>query len=562
MNTLRFSLFSDEQEDQLQAERDDQSVFRRPERTSLSSTAPRMDVRTEPFFAVQENDAASQDAAQWMRPQTDASPSRKPSPLPSVMPIAISPVRKGSTVPAPKPAPVIERLPEQKLKPRPQKHITISMQPPAAKPESEQTSKEKSASGRRKLAWTAAAAAVLLVAVICVDRYLMPELRYKEARQAEAAGNYEQASVLFSALGDYRDSVEHLARIPHEKALSLMNGGSYQEALNLLEEREQDDPLIADCLYALGVMVYNSGDPETGLRYVAQLQDRFPSYDGTAELEQLCCYSLGGRYQAEASGMAQPEKRNASMEKAINAFRRAGDYADAQNRVTILRYRLARYLISMEDGRDLEKAVDLFDEIRDYRDSAERRLETMYAYVNENYMQMMTVLGEYEPIDEIPTAYFMSYDNATLRSYLEELAANDYADAQSLLDRLNGVGFSVSLSYGEEEAPLPDTVSDLDRVNVHFTFPDSSLPLQPCLYCMLPDGNTGLSMYWGLSDDAVTLAFSDLARYDADSLESGEITIAIFDGQPLYGDMLDARALKDAVACASFQYDPTPEAGG
>ena len=566
MNTLRFSLLLDEQEDRPQAEHDnDNSNYRRPEITS-TSTAPRIDARTEQFFAAQENDEASaegQDAARWKRPQADTAASRKPSPLPSVLPTAISPVRTEAAVSPPKPAPASRQTPEQKLKFRPQKHITMSLQPSAAMPDSGQASKAKPARSWRKMAWIVAAAAVLLLVVVCADRYLMPELRYKEALQAEAKGNYEQAAVLFSALGDYRDSVECLARIPREKALSLMNSRDYQEALNVLEEGEQDDPLIADCLYALGVTVYNSGDPETGLRYVAQLQDRFPSYDKTRELEQFCCYSLGSRYQSEASGMKQPDKWNASTEKAIHAFLKAGDYADAQERATVLRYRLARNLTSMEDGQDLEKAVALFAELGDYRDSAERRLGAMYAYVNENYMQMMSVLGEFEMGDDVsPSGYIISYDDETLRSYLEELAANDYADAQSLLDRLNGVGFSVSLSYGEEGAPLPDTVTDLDQVYVHFVFPDSELPLQPYFYYILPNGETQLSLYWGLTDNFVTFSFCDLFYYDADSLEGGEITIAIYDGQPLFDDVFDARMLRNAVACASFQYDPAPEAGG
>ena len=554
-----FSLLSEGQEDQPQPKPNvDHAQFRRPEpeQTPAASdetiTEDEPDTKsdakklTEEWFAKERQRAHKNDLS-----------AMQPSPLLSVLPSAYTAAQSqkpaAAQTPAPKSAP--------KSEPR-QKRVVAAVQTPAeaaasAREAPRQPQTAKPARSGKRTVLLVAAVALLLVGVVCADRFWMPAIRYREALREEAAGNYEQATVLLTALGDYKDSAERVEQLPEKKAVTMMNAGEYQQALELLEAEKKDSALIADCLYALGVLAYNDADPETGLAYTAKLRERFPAYDKTAELEQFCNYSLGDQLFAEANEMRPSATRNATYEKARSAFEKAGACADAEERTLECKYRYA--LGTYEAEWNMKKAVELLTELGDYRDSAALRLEIMYDYVARHFMSGTS------------PDYYISYKDDTLCAYLEELAANDYEGTRQMLDRLNGVGFSLSLSYGAEGAPMPEVVTDLSQVYLSYEIPDYQLPepvtavLQIKIeintqFGMESSGSCGVLCEGGCPPTTVRLidvGFLD----DEDMEEERSFTIDLFDGYPTTDSSGEPIAGAYHVPSVSFYYNPAFEEG-
>ena len=574
----RFSLLLAESDGRSQAEQSvDYAQFRRP--ASLRQAgAPRAKapLNAAPNEKNAECNADSpterREEKRQARPSADTFSSLQPAPLLSVLPSALS-----SEEETPRPC-ASDAEPKPKPKMKPPKRVVMTLQQSAGAFDEQawmpqtQTPKKKSAHSARRTAWIVAIAAVLLAGMVCADRYLMPSIRYREALKDEAEGNYDQAAVLFAALGDYRDSAERLERLPQEEALSLMNSGSYREAMELLEKKAPDDPLIADCLYALGETACNDGDPETGLKYVAQLRKRFPDYGKTEVFAQKCNYSLGSRYADRFDGCVYSSQGVCGMEQAISYFENAGDYEDAVAQAQALRYSLACALIGDEGWQDIPKAVTMLEELGDYGNAAACRLDAMHEYVQKRFLMYRDDLFEasyFDDTDFLYPDYSVRYDDELLAAYLEELAASDYEGAQALLDRFNGVGFSLSLFYGEEGTPLPDTVTDLSKVYLRYEIPDTELPVRPFLRIKFPNelsiGTTVL-----MEESSSVLSLSDLVFFDETEgsrfSEAGEIVIALYDGVPaeflLHAGDLFVHNEKDPLAYASFRYEPAPTTGG
>ncbi|MBR6378205.1 MAG: hypothetical protein IKS05_10650, partial [Oscillospiraceae bacterium] len=159
---------------------------------------------------------------------------------------------------------------------------------PAPEPQPEPRAEEqKSSRSGRKAFLVIALVAALALGTFLIDRFVMPKVHYQEAMRLMAEGKYDRALAIFAAMEDYQDSKDRIVQCKDGKARTLMCEGKYQQALDLLEAEIGDSPLIADCLYALGVTAYNERDPQTALQYTRQLRTRFPDYEKTEELEQF-----------------------------------------------------------------------------------------------------------------------------------------------------------------------------------------------------------------------------------------------------------------------------------
>ena len=553
-----FSLLSEGQEDQPQPKPNvDHAQFRRPEPEQTPPASDETIAEAEPDTKSDAKKLTEEwFAKERQRAHKNDLSAIQPSPLLSVLPSAYTAAQSqkpAALTPAPKSA--------SKSEPR-QKRVVAAVQTPAeaaasAQEAPRQTQTAKPARSGKRTVLLVAAVALLLVGVVCADRFWMPALRYREALREEAAGNYEQATVLLTALGDYKDSAERVEQLPEKKAVTMMNAGEYQQALELLEAEKKDSALIADCLYALGVLAYNDADPETGLAYTAKLRERFPAYDKTAELEQFCNYSLGDQLFAEANGMRPSATRNATYEKARNAFEKAGACADAAERALECRYRYA--LGTYEAEWNMTKAVDLLTELGDYRDSAALRLDIMYNYVARHFMSGPS------------PAYGMSYNDDTLCAYLEELAANDYEGTRQMLDRLNGVGFSLSLSYGAEGEPMPEVVTDLSQVYLSYEVPNYQLPerVVAVLYVKIEE-NTQFGVEAHIPNFVLcvdgcpqtTVRLIDIGFLDDEDMEEERsFTLDLFDGYPITDSSGEPIAGAYLVPSVSFYYNPAFEEG-
>ncbi|MCI6434582.1 MAG: TIR domain-containing protein, partial [Clostridiales bacterium] len=97
----------------------------------------------------------------------------------------------------------------------------------------------REAAKRRKRSIRIAACLVLIVAAVNVVKYIViPALDYQNAVKLMEQGEYEEAIVAFTAMGDYRDSAEQIQACEigildreYNAAAALMAQGSYEEAI-------------------------------------------------------------------------------------------------------------------------------------------------------------------------------------------------------------------------------------------------------------------------------------------------------------------------------------------
>lgn len=414
-------------------------------------------------------------------------PARAPEPAPVI---------------APPPAPAVTVVPAPiRVDPTPAQP-TIIVQP-APEPEAEEP--PVSHAGRN----AAIVAAVLLfigLGAFCAWKLLMPYLRYREALEAQASGDYERAVALFEDLGQYRDSFRQIDETLSKKAARLMGEGKYQEALEIYEKLENSDQRVADCLYSLGVLAYNAQDINTAMDYVGQLRERFPDYENTETLAQYCAYSLGNQAVAEAGQAETGEEQMACYSRAIEQFQAAGDYEDSRERGTECRYRIA--VIQRDLGRT-EQAVALFAALEGYKDAEQQRWDCMFDYVQLHWLE----------------------DDPQARQWLAELVDADYAGALALQERLEGKGFAfrLTLGPGDYEATLVE-VGDLSQVYIHYDVgprDGDGAALVLVLYS-LPDGREGRALLNMDGSAKGSRCWKDIP-FPVNCAVKGEVTLKFYD---------------------------------
>ena len=417
---------------------------------------------------------------------------------------APEPVKAPAPAPAscPPPAPAVTVVPAPiRVDPVPAQPTIIVR--PAPEPEAPEPPVSH---GGRNAAIVAAVLLFIALGAFCAWKLLTPYLRYREALQARADGDYERAVALFRDLDEYRDSFDQIKETRAQKAARLMGEGKYQEALEIYEELEISDERIADCLYSLGVLAYNDKDPETAMDYVGQLRARFPDYDKTETLEQYCAYSLGGQAAAKADTAESPEEKIACYEEAIRRYETAKDYEDSAERVTECRYRIAK--LRMEQGEALQ-AVALFAKLGDYKDAASLRRDCMFTYVQLR-------LGD---------------GDRTAAEFLAQLVEDGYPEAVALNDRLNGEGFHfrVTLGPGETDGTLLE-VGDLAQVYIHYNVEardGASAALVLVLYS-LPDGRQGRALLNNDGSAKGVRSWTDI-HFQTNCAVPGKVTLEFYD---------------------------------
>ena len=431
----------------------------------------------------------------WLEQHMDRNLLEAPArPRPEPASVQAAPVYQAAPV-VPAPAPSREEY-------YPPAQPTIILQsPPEPEPE------EASASHAGRI--TAIVMAVLLFLGLggyCAYRFLTPYLQYQKALQAQAAGNYEQAVELFEGLGDYKDSLDQIDETMLQKALHLMAEGNYQQALDLFETLENTDNYKADCLYALGVLAYNDKDPDKAMTYVAKLEERFPDYEKTAELRSYCAYSLGNRTAAQADEETDIPMQMSLWQEAMDWFTKAGAYSDSAERVTSCRYHIA--LLQREQGQLLE-AIDSFAALAGYQDADAYRRDCMLSYAKQ---------------------HIENTDERTVQ-FLTELADFGSQEAQSLLDRLNGKGFSFHITLGPtDNSGRVQQVTDLSEIYIQYQVEQSDengAVLVLVLYS-LPDGREGRAL---LNNDHSSKGARGWAAipFPTNCAKSGPVTLTFYD---------------------------------
>lgn len=129
--------------------------------------------------------------------------------------------------------------------------------------------------------------ALLAVLCICFGLCACDKADYKEAQAAYAAGNYEQARALFTALGDYEDSVQMAKRCNYQLGRQRLENGKFEQALKTFEELgsfEDSEDLAKECSYKLGCQKLEDGEFTEAKEIFAELGD----YEDSAKQLSAC----------------------------------------------------------------------------------------------------------------------------------------------------------------------------------------------------------------------------------------------------------------------------------
>lgn len=333
------------------------------------------------------------------------------------------------------------------------------------------------------------------IATFCVLRFLMPVLRYNQANDLEAAGNYAEARAIFTELGDYEDAPERVTGTWYKEALSLMKAGEYQDAYDIfaaIPDYENSSGYAADCIYSLGVLAFNAGDTQEAWERVCDLKASYPDYDGVRDLEQSCCYVFGNDCM-----------ETGDYAGARSWFVSAGDYKNSAELIAYCDYELA---CRLRDDGAYEEAAEAFRACT-YGDSEHQMFECMLQYV-ENSGSREDLLTE---------------------RYLTELADAGYEAAEIYMEKFYGWEIKITVNNNRNDPAAPETlkVSDLNSLffHIHAVGGHMDETVSVLVIYTLPGNKTGnlLALEDATSGTRVCLTWSDLKLPAVQ--EKGKVTL-------------------------------------
>ena len=264
---------------------------------------------------------------------------------------------------------------------------------------------------------------------------LTQDLSLQSEQAAARRGWYRAQSILYAKEKKYDEALEIMkddsaeyedewGQAVYETAEFLVNGERYEDAMLLLEkiknDKEEAVTLLTKCYENLAIIYAQSGNYENAVKY----------YDlsGKKETVRPYLYDMAKACMNEGSGE--------SYDKAISIWENElKDYQDSEAQLMeccrqrgILYEQSYRYELAMEmyekcgdetlmqecrynwavycagEGHDYEKAIELFTELGDYEDSAEKILECRYSMASQfsrqsDYQQaaeLFRELGDYK----------------------------------------------------------------------------------------------------------------------------------------------------------------------
>ncbi|MBP3648723.1 MAG: hypothetical protein J6K73_02960 [Clostridia bacterium] len=299
----------------------------------------------------------------------------------------------------------------------------------------EEESKRRSAIQRkRRNRWRLIGCSVAAVTVLAVGLlWGLPTLRYQNAKQLMASGQYEQASEAFAAMGTFRDSETMMLDCQYQEAVTLQNAGDLeslqkaQETFAALGDYEDSAARSQQTLYAIGEAYYAEGQYDQAADRFLQLGE----YEDSADKLDQCVY-------AQADSLF----RNGQISLAQALFATIADYQDAADRVRGCQYALA---MESEEAGDDAQAAQLYLQAGDYQDAAQRYVQCQYrtaiaeaeAGNMEKAGSLFLACGDYEDAAQKGKECIYQYASQQRDDGAYELAASafrripDYQDSQA-----------------------------------------------------------------------------------------------------------------------------------
>ena len=360
------------------------------------------------------------------------------------------------------------------------------------------TARKSEAAAKKKKTIKRICLAVVLIAIAIAmvpvsKTYIIPAVKYMQADKLAQEARYDEAISGFAALGEYKDAQDRVWETTYNKAVSLMETAQYPEASEIFEDLHgysDSREKVRECAYLHGKQVMEEQRYEWAIK-------QFLAADGFADANELLneCYLT----------LAEAEHSNTNYEKALEYFRQVTDL-DTENALYVdTVYQAA--LINMQQEK-YAPAVELLSEIPTYADSADKRLEAMYAYVTAN------------KTNTDPTTY----------EYIAELKELDYEDSAKLYGEIYAWGIVSAANYSAADTETnKETLSGSATVYVHFTItggePNASLPVTAKI--KYPNGTSQTFDFETMKcGDSNYVYFNSWGNY-----AKGNVTLTIYNGE-------------------------------
>lgn len=188
--------------------------------------------------------------------------------------------------------------------------------------------------------------------------------KYEKATALFREGNYDEAELLFTVLGEYKDSAKMVNECKYQSAAALLKSGEFdmaQRAFERLGKYSNSPEMILKCQYQKAQKLLEDGDVDSARAIFKSLNGKWESTKFINQIDY-----------AEAEKLLEA----GDLDAAEKAFKALGNYSDSKERVNEVRYRAAAKL--MANG-DYKKAAAEFNDLGSYSDS---RTQYCRAYYN------------------------------------------------------------------------------------------------------------------------------------------------------------------------------------
>ncbi len=310
---------------------------------------------------------------------------------------------------------------EQKLR-----DIAKKAREDAAKLTEEREAEERKKRSKAKSALTLTVAGICLAAIGVVAVFWgIPTYRYQQADKLLQNGQFTEARVAFSAMGDYGDAKDRLLRCDYLEAqtwLGTKNDGSLQKAAEVFQglgDYEESAVLAQQAAYERGLLALEAKDYPLATEHFQAAGN----YQKSPEMRKEAVYLQGKKLFVDGDFMA-----------AEAVFISLEGYKDSQESIVECRYAVAR---AAEEAGDYQKAIDLYTAIGTYEDVPQRLQSVCYLLAEQRMAQNdLEAAGQWylQAGDHLDAR--LKANDCLYQLAQQSFASQDYPKAKELFEKI------------------------------------------------------------------------------------------------------------------------------
>lgn len=244
---------------------------------------------------------------------------------------------------------------------------------------------------RKQFLKVAIALIVIVVLAFCgfvaYNSIVKPYMSYAEAQSMLSSGQYDEAALAFTKLGEYSNSPEKVLEAKYKKAMEQYNNGNMDSAIQIF----------------------------SSLGNYLDAQERYKKIQ----------YELAQKYQSEGN-----------YEGALALYNILGSYEEASQRADVCRVSIYNAAEQMYENKQYEEAYNLFSALSEYSDAGEKAAESRFAQACDAYenLEYITALDILETLTDYSPAKEMYKKLGTLQKILSSGIDNNTSSVWSASD--------------------------------------------------------------------------------------------------------------------------------